>query len=85
MFHPQQSVRWHVWATLVAVLLSAFSITAQAAPDEITVFTDEFAKPRHTEYELHLNYTPKSRCVPARSGTRPHLISITEKRVSAVA
>ena len=41
---------------------------ARAAPDEITVFTDELERPGHTGYELHLNYTPKARCIAAYPG-----------------
>lgn len=40
----------------------------QAAPEEIVVFADEFEKPGHVGYELHVNYTRLSRKTPDYPG-----------------
>jgi hypothetical protein len=44
----------------VSMCTSAF-----AAPDEITVFTDDFEKKGEVGYELHINYAARARSVPA--------------------
>lgn len=41
---------------------------AQAAPEEIVVFTDQFEKPGEIGYELHVNYANRSRSAPDYEG-----------------
>jgi len=57
---------------LAAVLsVAAYLPCAQAAPDEIVVFTDELEKKGEVGYELHLNYAARARKTPDYSGEQP--------------
>lgn len=51
--------------------MALLPVAAQAAPDEIVVFTDEFEKPGEVGYELHVNYAKKSRTTPNYTGEQP--------------
>ncbi|WP_085315705.1 hypothetical protein [Derxia lacustris] len=54
-------------AALAAALLGPLH-GARAAPEEITVFTDEFEAPGEVSHQLHLNYVNRSRRVPEYPG-----------------
>lgn len=58
------------WALVVCFALPGM---AMAAPDEITVFTDDFEKPGEVGYELHVNYARRARNTPDYPGEQvPH-------------
>jgi hypothetical protein len=62
-----------VWAA--ALCVSAHTLTAVAAPDEIVVFTDELEKKGEVGYELHLNYAARARKTPDYPGEQaPHRV-----------
>lgn len=68
------------WAAILAILgLGVWLPCAQAAPDEIQVYTEEMDEPGEFGLEMHLNYAIKGTTAPTYPGEKPsnHVIQTT--------
>lgn len=61
----------HAIAGVAIVGGLSINVVAQAAPEEIVVFADEFEKPGEVSYQLHLNLANRSRKTPDYPGEQP--------------